>query len=161
MNRRVLVACLFVSLLAACSEPAAPATPSTKAVATTSVSTPAPPSPTPAPTPAVDSQDALKTAVVDYTNAYFAADWDTAFTRLWSARCKADNEARNSFIGTLAAQKVNYPDANKPRAGDVTVDRIDGDVGIVTYSFSYNGQSQTIDSQPWILEDGHWHYDDC
>ena len=116
---------------------------------------------TPAPAPEPDQQAALAQAVVDYTNAYFEADWDTAYTRLWSERCKADNEARNSFIGTIAAQKVNYPDANKPRAGEVTETRIEGAVGLVTYSYTFNGQSQVIENQPWVLEGGAWHFDDC
>lgn len=74
--------------------------------------------------------------------------------------CKADNDARNGFFGTAAAQRANCPDEYKPRASSVTEVRIDGASGIVTFDYAFNGQSQTIENQLWILEAGTWHFDD-
>jgi hypothetical protein len=109
-----------------------------------------------------DPTAGLPQAVIDYTNAYFASDWDVAFERLWSARCRSDNDARNGFLGTIAAQKVNYPGTDKPQAtGEVTIDRVEGSTALVTYSYAYKGQTQTISSQPWVLEDDAWHFDAC
>lgn len=116
----------------------------------------------PAEQSAADPAAGLPQAVIDYTNAYFAGDWETAFERLWSARCKANNDTRNEFLGTIMAQKANYPGPEKPQAtGEVTVDRIDGSTALVTYSYAYQGQTQTISSQPWVLEEGAWHFDAC
>ena len=159
-NRLALTA-VATLLLAGCAatEPSAGDQPQAAA------ETPAPveqPAEEPAPEPTEDPGVALTQAVIDYTNAYFAGDWDVAYEQLWSARCKADNDARNSFIGTLAAQEVNYPEGSeRPQPGTVTVDRIEGAIGLVTYDFSYQGQTQTIPAQAWILEDGTWHYDAC
>lgn len=163
MNHNVVVPALCVLLLAACSSPgpaSSSATP-TAPSATPSIASPAV-TPTPTPTaPSVDTTAELKQAVIDYTNAYFAADWDTAFTRLWSDRCKADNTARNSLTGELAAQKVNYPGTAKPQAGVVTVDRLAGDLAMVTYNYSFNGKTSTVKSQPWTHVGGTWQFDAC
>jgi hypothetical protein len=56
---------------------------------------------------------------------------------------------------------VNYPGTVKPQRGTVTVDRVAGDVAIVTYDFSFNGQTHTISSQPWIRANGSWQFDAC
>lgn len=156
-SNHLALAAAATLLLAGCAAAEPPAGDQPQAVTET-------PAPVEQPTgePTEDPGVALAQAVTDYTNAYFAGDWDVAYEQLWSARCKADNDARNSFMGTLMAQEVNYPEGSeRPQPGIVTVDRIEGALGLVTYDFTYQGQTQTIPAQAWILEDGTWRYDAC
>lgn len=155
----LFAAAAIVSLLAGCLS----STPGPDPTTTPTVQTSQAPSVVaePEPEPTEDRAVALEQAVVDYTNAYFAGDWDTAYERLWSDRCKADDDVRNEFLGVLMAQKVNYPDGDLPQPDTVTVDRLQGDTAVVTYDYSHRGVTQTITAQPWVYENGAWHFDAC
>ncbi|SDS02628.1 hypothetical protein SAMN04489860_0624 [Paraoerskovia marina] len=130
---------------------------------TPTTATPTPDVPTESPTTEAPSVDqAITDAVVEYTDAYFAGDWDIAFTKFWSERCKADNTERNGFVGTLAAQEYLYPEGSpRPVAVDVEIDRVAGSVATVSYGYRSSTESGTIDAQSWVLEDDQWRYDGC
>lgn len=100
--------------------------------------------------------------MVEYTDAYFAGDWDVAFDKLWSERCKADNDSRNGFVGTLMAQDINFPEGSlRPQARDVVIERIEGALGVVTYGFGEGAMGGEVRSQPWVYEADQWRFDDC
>ncbi|MFE5336096.1 hypothetical protein ACFQ8E_09310 [Isoptericola sp. NPDC056573] len=112
--------------------------------------------------PDEDQEAALKDAVSAYTDAYFAADYETAVEDMWSERCLSDNSARNQALGEISAQKVNYPEGTeRPQAENITIDRFDGDLAVVTYDYRSSTDEGTVSSQPWVLEDGEWKFDGC
>jgi len=82
--------------------------------------------------------------------------------KLWSARCVGDNDKRNAMLGTLMAQKANYPEGTpRPKAENITIDRMEGNTAVVTYDYASEAEQGTISSQPWVFEDGQWKFDAC
>ncbi|MCL2787648.1 MAG: hypothetical protein FWD59_04030 [Micrococcales bacterium] len=118
-----------------------------------------PPDPIP---PPVNEEAALTKAVADYTDAFFAADYETAVTGTWSARCLADDEKLTEARSVFDALSAMYPDASaRPKAQNTVIDRIENTIGIVTYDYVSSSESGSVTSQPWVLEDGQWKFDAC
>lgn len=139
-----------------------PAEPSTTTASAEPATESEPTGDTTQPAPSDNAQVELVQAVTEYTDAYFAGDWDVAYTKLWSERCKANDDARNGFLGTLMAQDINFPEGSlRPTAKDVVVDRIDGTLAVVSYGFGEGATSGEIGLQPWVHEDDQWRFDDC
>ncbi len=135
---------------------------STPPSASTSPSEPTTPAPSPTEDETADQEAALTTAIVEYTDAYFAADYKTAVEEMWSERCLSDNEARNKALGEITAQKANYPEGSeRPEAENITIDRFEGNLAVVTYDYRSSTGGGTVASQPWVFEDGEWKFDGC
>jgi len=49
----------------------------------------------------------------------------------------------------------------RPQAANITIDRFDGDLAVVTYDYRSSTEEGTVSSQPWVLEDGEWKFDGC
>jgi hypothetical protein len=101
-----------------------------------------------------DSKAALVTAVKAYSTAYFKPDADAA-RALLSDRCKAKapdaayKAALQDAVDTYGHQTVK----------SVTVDRLSGDVAVVSYTYSVPALDQK--GQAWVREGSGWRYDAC
>jgi hypothetical protein len=101
-----------------------------------------------------DEKAALTAAVRAYSAAYFKPDADAA-RALLSDRCKATapeadyKAALTEAVATYGHQAVK----------SVAVDRLSGNVGVVSYSYSVPALDQK--GQAWVKESGGWHYDAC
>lgn len=99
-------------------------------------------------------KDALTAAVKAYSAAYFKPDAGAA-RALLSDRCKAKapeadyKAALQEAVSTYGHQEVE----------SVTVDRLSGDVGVVSYTYSVPALNQK--AQAWAREGGAWRYDAC
>lgn len=109
---------------------------------------------TAAPAAADDGTAALTAAVHAYSDAYFKPDPDAGY-RLLSARCQQTTTA-TAYGATLRAAVAAYGHQDVQA---VTVDQIGGDMARVTYTYTVPALTQT--GQPWVREDGAWHYDAC
>lgn len=95
----------------------------------------------------------VKTAVRNYSHYYLTGNGYKAYD-LMSKSCKAKVD-KNELEGETLAAKSQY--------GDEPIKTISveshGDTALVTYSYT----SPVLDqhSQPWVLENGAWKYDDC
>lgn len=109
---------------------------------------------TAAPAAADDGTAALTAAVHAYSDAYFKPD-PAAGYRLLSARCQQTTTAA-AYGAALRAAVAAYGHQDVQA---VTVDQIGGDMARVTYTYTVPALTQT--GQPWVREDGAWHYDAC
>lgn len=107
-----------------------------------------------APAAADDGKSALTAAVRAYSAAYFKPDPDAGY-RLMSARCQQTTTV-TAYGATLRAAVAAYGHQDVQA---VTVDQIGGDMARVTYTYTVPALTQT--GQPWVREDGAWHYDAC
>jgi hypothetical protein len=96
---------------------------------------------------------ALEPAVRWYTQAFFSGQGNEA-TKLLSKRCNTP-AVRQAIISSAANSSALY--------GHVHITSItpgiDGDHATVTYRFNQPGIDD--ENQPWVKEDGAWHYDKC
>lgn len=101
-----------------------------------------------------DDKAALTAAVKAYSASYFKPDADAA-RALLSDRCKAKapdaayKAALQDAVDTYGHQTIK----------SVTVDRLSGDVAVVSYTYSVPALDQK--GQPWVREGDGWRYDAC
>lgn len=102
-----------------------------------------------------NNADALKTAVKQYSDAFFNGSGMGAYALL-SQRCQAaNNEA--TFETSVIAVGQQYKGA-LPVMTSVSVN-VTGNTGTATYSYDRGNFDQT--NQPWIFERGGWKYNQC
>ncbi|MFI0897757.1 hypothetical protein [Streptomyces sp. NPDC020983] len=102
-----------------------------------------------------DSSDgSLAAAVTAYSDAYFKPDAAAALALL-SARCRAQVTAE-AYRAELDQATATY---GHQRVKAVTVDRLSGDMALVSYTYDVPALDQH--GQPWAREHGAWHYDAC
>ncbi|MFJ2954738.1 hypothetical protein [Streptomyces sp. NPDC087270] len=99
-------------------------------------------------------KDELVAAVRTYSTAYFAPDADKGYAML-SERCQAKTDKHT--YGQELQQSVTAYGHQKLKT--VTVDRLSGTLGTVTYTYDNSLLDQ--DGQAWALENGAWRYDAC
>jgi hypothetical protein len=104
--------------------------------------------------PAADGRAELEAAVRSYSDAYFAADVDTAYGML-SKRCAAKID-RAWYQGAV---EQTVKTMGKHDIKTLTIDTISGDLARVSYTYDVPKLSQT--QQPWAREAGAWKYDAC
>lgn len=97
---------------------------------------------------------ALKTAVTEYSNAYLAGKGLAAFDLL-SARCQRSIGEAQIITLASGAQRL-YGDL--PITA-LTVISNDGTKATVTYTYVVTTLNQS--NQPWVFEGGGWKYDNC
>ncbi|MFY9913441.1 MAG: hypothetical protein WAK18_02150 [Nocardioidaceae bacterium] len=95
----------------------------------------------------------LKKAVSQYSVAYLSGDADTAFALL-SDRCALD--LGHQGMAALVGAASQLYDTASPNTIDA---KISGPHATVSYSFDESTLDQT--NEPWLLENGHWHNDQC
>ena len=96
---------------------------------------------------------ALEEAVRAYSADFLAGDATAAYARM-SARCH-DVLEEDVFAGVVTAAAEVFGDAE---ITDFDSD-VDGDKATVSYEYSDDAINQA--DEPWILEGGVWHIDDC
>jgi hypothetical protein len=96
----------------------------------------------------------LEVAVRAYSAAYLSGDGDTAY-RMLSARCR-NRVAHDQFVGEVSQAKKLYGTAEMQT---FSIDQSSGGLARVTYTYDQPAINQV--SEPWVLEDGSWHEDDC
>jgi hypothetical protein len=154
MNVKLTLLAIPAALLAltACNgsgdRAAPPSAPTTSAAA---VATPAVVAPSASPTPSAPS---LRSTVQAYSDAYLTGDAKHAYSLL-SARCQrrlsaqefgAIVEQAGALYGTALPMKAFHAD-------------VSGGMARVTYTYSVTALNQ--DAEPWVMESGAWHEDDC
>lgn len=118
-------------------------------------STPSPAAVTSAsPTPTKAAVPPLRSAVKAYSDAYLTGDAKGAYALL-SARCQKRMSAPE-FRAIVAQARDLYGSALPIKTYHADVQ---GDLARVSYTYDVSAINQ--DSEPWVLEDGAWHEDDC
>lgn len=105
--------------------------------------------------PADSDPDAVKKAVISYSNAYLGGHGNDAYNLL-SSRCALQTPA-DKMIGLALLANQAYGNVQPT---DITVSILSA--GKATASYSYPTAS-TINQkdQSWLYEQGSWHYDGC
>ncbi len=99
-------------------------------------------------------QDALKDAVVAYSDAFLAGQSDDAWALL-SSRCR-DRLSEPEFDSLVEQGAAQYGDASLE---SLEVTSFAGELARVSYTYSESVINQT--DEPWGFEDGAWRNDDC
>lgn len=99
------------------------------------------------------SKAAVEDAVRSYSSAYLRGDGQTAYDML-SARCQKIISLGELEVAASGAAAL-YGQAQLISVTPT----VDGDRATVTYRFDQPAIDQ--ENQPWVLEDGRWHYDKC
>ncbi|MDP9432169.1 MAG: hypothetical protein M3P91_05535 [Actinomycetota bacterium] len=102
----------------------------------------------------VATDDGLRTAVRNYSDAFLSGDPVTAYAA-FSERCK-QNISLSYFTGIVAAAKATYGSALPIRTYEAETS---GDFARVTYTYDVPALNQT--REPWSREKGQWRQDDC
>jgi hypothetical protein len=104
-------------------------------------------------TPAADPSSDLKAAVHAYSKAYLTGDGASAYAML-TKRCRT-KLALSEFAAASESAKSLY--GNVPiKTLDV---KVNGTKATATYTYAVATINQT--DQPWVFESGAWHYDQC
>ena len=100
-----------------------------------------------------DDGPSLEGAVRANAADFLGGDATAAYAR-WSDRCRGVL-AEDMFSAVVAQAAEQFRDA------EITAyhEDVDGDKATVTYEFSVSALNQS--TQPWVLEGGTWHVDDC
>ncbi|MCL1870572.1 MAG: DUF6011 domain-containing protein [Promicromonosporaceae bacterium] len=101
---------------------------------------------------------ALKSAVSEYTVAYFKGDEKQAVDAMWSRACLAESGPSSAARSLI---NMNGATHGSGYASDITVIRLDAGEARVSYKYSSGQKSGTVASQPWVFEFGGWKFDDC
>jgi hypothetical protein len=101
-----------------------------------------------------DEDAALRANVQAYSDAFLTGDGDTAYG-LITERCQA-RMARDDFVSLVSQAKDLYGSALqfKTYKAEINVSQ-----ARVTYTYDISAINQT--QEPWALESGSWHNDDC
>jgi hypothetical protein len=96
---------------------------------------------------------ALEQSVREYSADFLGGDATAAYATL-SARCQGvlDEEV---FTGVVASAAEAFGDA------EITDFESDVDGDSATVSYKYDEATLDQADEPWVLEDGTWHLDDC
>ncbi|MGK5534218.1 hypothetical protein [Streptomyces sp. URMC 129] len=98
---------------------------------------------------------ALEEAVRTFTDVYFT-DPPAAY-RMLSERC-ADLTDEETYTAELEGFAAAYGEVS---VETFSVDEIDGDSALVTYTIGDPMIDGGLVGQPWVREDGEWRYDAC
>ena len=102
-----------------------------------------------------NNADALKTAVKQYSDAFFNGSGMGAYALL-SQRCQAVNDEA-TFETSVVAAGQQYKGA-LPVMTSISVN-VTGNTGTATYSYDRGDFDQA--NQPWTFERGGWKYNQC
>lgn len=102
-----------------------------------------------------NNADALKTAVEQYSDAFFNGSGMGAYALL-SQRCQAVNDEA-TFETSVVAAGQQYKGA-LPVMTSISVN-VTGNTGTATYSYDRGDFDQA--NQPWTFERGGWKYNQC
>jgi hypothetical protein len=162
MNR-VLCLVAAVVMLGGCSSadsdedsrpaasPSVDVTPSSAAAETETTESSAPATPAPTTNP----EDAIRNVAQAYSDAFLTGDGKGAYSLL-SERCQARN-AEADFVAEVASAGEIYGQA---LAFETFAADVNGEQARVTYTYADSPEINQTD-EPWVLEGGSWHEDDC
>lgn len=107
---------------------------------------------TPSATP--DPTAALRSAVQAYSDAYLTGHGRAAYALL-SARCQ--KRMTPEEFGTIVSQAGDLYGSALP----MTSFKADVAGGMARVTYTYQASAINQDAEPWVLEGGKWHEDDC
>lgn len=96
---------------------------------------------------------ALDAAVRAYSADFLAGDATAAYART-SERCRTVLE-EDVFAAIVASAAEAYGDE------EITDLESEVDGNSATVSYEYEDETLNQEDEPWVLEDGEWHLDDC
>jgi hypothetical protein len=111
------------------------------------------PSQSPSPTKTA-APDPLRVAVQAYSDAYLTGKPLVSYNLL-SKRCQA-RVSLSYWTGLVTAAKDAYGSALPIKTYS---EHVEGTLARVTYTYDVSAIDQT--DEPWVMESGHWHEDDC